>query len=68
MLLIERDEMYMYNIDRFSNQPIHADVLSGNHIAVSAVSQFLVLRDMAGQRKHFQTGQRIQNQIGNIPC
>ena len=26
------------------------------------------LRDMAGQRKHFQTGQRIQNQIGDIPC
>lgn len=37
------------------------------HIAVSAVSQFLVLRDMAGQRKPLQTGQRIQNQIGDIP-
>ena len=58
----------MVDIDRLSDQPIHADILSRNHIAVSSVSQFLVLRDMAGQRKHFQTGKRIQNQIGDVPC
>ena len=39
----------MVDIDRLSDQPIHADILSRNHIAVSSVSQFLVLRDMAGQ-------------------
>ena len=44
------------HINRFSDQPVHADILSGNHIAVSAVSQFLVLRDMAGQRKQLQLG------------
>ena len=55
------------NIDRFSNQPIHADIFSRDDIAVSAVSQFLIQRDMAGQREHLQTGKRIQNQIGDVP-
>lgn len=58
---------HVVQIDRSGDQPVHADILSGDHIAVSAVSQFLVLRDMAGQRKPLQTGQRIQNQIGDIP-
>lgn len=30
------------------------------------VSQLFILRDMTGQREQFQTGQRIQNQIGNV--
>mgnify|MGYP006975327578 CR=1 FL=1 len=46
----------MIDIDRFSNQPIHADILSGDHISVSAVSLFFILRDMAGQRKQLQLG------------
>ena len=49
----------MVDIDRLSDQPIHADILSRNHIAVSSVSQFLVLRDMAGQRKQLQPGKRV---------
>ena len=42
------------HINRFSDQPVHADILSGDHISVSAVSQFFILRDMAGQRKQLQ--------------
>lgn len=49
----------MIDIDHFSNQPVHADILSGDHISVSAVSQFFILRDMAGQRKQLQPGKRI---------
>ena len=47
------------HINRFSDQPVHADILSGDHISVSAVSQFFILRDMAGQRKQLQPGKRI---------
>ena len=36
------------DIDRLGDQPVHADILSRDHIAVSAVSQFLVPRDMTG--------------------
>ena len=44
------------HINHFSDQPVHADILSGDHISVSAVSQFFILRDMAGQRKQLQPG------------
>ena len=61
--IVSRTMCNMVNIDLLADQTIHADILSCNHIAVSAVSQFLVLRNMAGQRKHFQTGKRIQKGV-----
>ena len=66
--IVSRTMCNMVNIDLLADQTIHADILSCNHRAIPAVSQFLVLRDMAGQWKHFQTGKRIQNQIGDVPC
>ena len=50
-----------------SNQAVHADVLSGNHIPIAAAAQFLIPRDMPGQGKLLQSGQGIQNFVRNLP-
>ena len=57
--IVSRTMCNMVNIDLLADQTIHADILSCNHIAVSAVSQFLIPRDMAGQREHLHMRERI---------
>ena len=47
------------NEHHIRNQPVNTDVFSGDHQAVATVTQFLVLGNMAGQRKHLQPGKRI---------